>query len=297
MGIIRSIKKVTNPLTHSLDLENKVAQIEEIKSNIEKVSLDNQQKACQLYGSRKKSLSLLQRLDKYVHNVDYCPEAIIKGCDRALLSMKNIKEAADFEASELSNGTFQNDKTAFAGAAGVVAGGLTATVGPTAAMAIATTFGTASTGTAIASLGGAAATNAALAWLGGGAVAAGGAGMAGGATFLAILGPVGWSIAGLTLVGSTLFSRKRNNKEIQKVQEEIDKLQKIMGSLNSAKDRLDSIIAKTEQYNDFITPDKYQSEINNYQDDSFPKKMLFTTVDHAKLIGKLSSEAVYPSND
>ncbi len=42
--------------------------------------------------------------------------------------------------------------------------------GPAAAMAIATTFGTASTGTAIAdTLFGAAATNAALAWLGGGA--------------------------------------------------------------------------------------------------------------------------------
>ncbi|MGW8444460.1 hypothetical protein ACWGXJ_26515 [Paenibacillus sp. S33] len=40
-----------------------------------------------------------------------------------------------------------------------------AAFGPTVALAIATTFGTASTGTAIATLSGAAATNAALAWL------------------------------------------------------------------------------------------------------------------------------------
>ena len=68
---------------------------------------------------------------------------------------------------------------------GVMVGGAAAGVGvaalaPTAALAVATTFGTASTGVAISTLGGAAATNAALAWLGGGALAAGGGGMGGG---------------------------------------------------------------------------------------------------------------------
>lgn len=47
------------------------------------------------------------------------------------------------------------------------------------AMAIAVTYGTASTGVAISSLSGAAATNAAAAWLGGGSIAGGGAGIAG----------------------------------------------------------------------------------------------------------------------
>ncbi len=51
-------------------------------------------------------------------------------------------------------------------------------------LALATTFGTASTGTAIATLHGAVATNAALAWLGGGAVSAGGGGMAVGGAVL-----------------------------------------------------------------------------------------------------------------
>lgn len=64
--------------------------------------------------------------------------------------------------------------------------------------AVATTFGTASTGTVIASLSGAAAHHAALAWLGGGALSAGGAGMAGGAMVLsggALLAVVGASAA------------------------------------------------------------------------------------------------------
>ena len=55
-------------------------------------------------------------------------------------------------------------KTAGKGAAGVGAGVAVVTMGPTAAMGVATTFGVASTGTAISSLSGVAATNAALAW-------------------------------------------------------------------------------------------------------------------------------------
>ena len=54
------------------------------------------------------------------------------------------------------------------------------------AMWIATTWGTAGTGTAISSLSGAAATNAAMAWLGGGTVASGGGGMAAGAALLGV---------------------------------------------------------------------------------------------------------------
>lgn len=88
------------------------------------------------------------------------------------------------------------------GAAGGALGVGVATLGPTAAMGVATTFGVASTGTAISSLSGAAATNAALAWLGGGTLAAGGGGMAAGQLLLTLAGPVGWAIAGTTIVAS-----------------------------------------------------------------------------------------------
>lgn len=91
------------------------------------------------------------------------------------------------------------------GAAGVGAGVAVAALGPTAAMGIATTFGVASTGTAISTLSGAAATNAALAWLGGGALATGGGGMVAGNALLALAGPIGWTIAGVAVVGSGLM--------------------------------------------------------------------------------------------
>lgn len=105
-------------------------------------------------------------------------------------------------------------KAAGQGAAGVGAGVAVAALGPTAAMGIATTFGVASTGTAISTLSGAAATNAALAWLGGGALAAGGGGMAAGSAFLALAGPVGWSIAGVSVVASGLmFLKTKSDKD------------------------------------------------------------------------------------
>ena len=103
-------------------------------------------------------------------------------------------------------------------AGGISAGGVATGVGvaalaPTAAMAIATTFGAASTGTAISALSGAAATNAALAWLGGGALAAGGGGMVAGNALLALAGPIGWAIGGAGLIGGALFASSKN-KEI-----------------------------------------------------------------------------------
>lgn len=110
-------------------------------------------------------------------------------------------------------------KVAGQGAAGVGAGVAVVALGPTAAMGVATTFGVASTGTAISALSGAAATNAALAWLGGGALAVGGGGMAAGNAFLALAGPVGWTIAGVSIVASGLmfFKTKGDRERLENV--------------------------------------------------------------------------------
>ncbi len=110
-------------------------------------------------------------------------------------------------------------KDAGAGIAGAGVGVAVVTLGPTAAMGVATTFGVASTGTAISSLSGAAATNAALAWLGGGALAVNGGGMAAGNALLAMAGPVGWAIAGVSLLASglLLWKTKSDKKHIEDI--------------------------------------------------------------------------------
>lgn len=122
----------------------------------------------------------------------------------------NWKQQADKIDKDYKNVTVKN---AGVGAAGAGLGIAVVTMGPTVAMGVATTFGVASTGTAISTLSGAAATNAALAWLGGGALAAGGGGMAAGNAFLALAGPVGWAIAGVSLLASGLiFWKSKSDK-------------------------------------------------------------------------------------
>lgn len=122
----------------------------------------------------------------------------------------NWKQLADKIDKDYKNVTVKN---AGVGAAGAGLGVAVVTMGPTVAMGVATTFGVASTGTAISTLSGAAATNAALAWLGGGALAAGGGGMAAGNAFLALAGPVGWAIAGVSLLASGLiFWKSKSDK-------------------------------------------------------------------------------------
>lgn len=156
-------------------------------------------------------------------------------------------------------------KTMGAGVAGAGAGIAVAALGPTAAMGLATTVGVASTGTAISTLSGAAATNAALAWLGGGALTAGGGGMAAGNTLIFLTGPVGWTIAGATLLGSgALFLKGKNDKEkLEKVYTAISKrdIDLYRLSIVEMNERITKITNETDLLQNAI------QEIGNYGDD------------------------------
>ncbi len=144
----------------------------------------------------------------------------------------------------------------------MAAGASVAFMAPTAAMWIATTFGTASTGAAISTLSGVAATNAALAWLGGGALATGGGGMAAGNALLALAGPVGWSIAGATLLTSiVLFAKKRTklnkekNEEIEKVKRNIEHIKEMNTKIGDLLDRTTSLRIKLNRAYTECLPD------------------------------------------
>lgn len=130
------------------------------------------------------------------------------------LKYKNLKKEKSEWKKQVENIEKEYNKTLVkntgAGAAGAGLGLAVLTLGPTAAMGVATTFGLASTGTAISALSGAAATNAALAWLGGGALVAGGGGMAAGNAFLTMAGPAGLAIAAISLAASSLLYWKNS---------------------------------------------------------------------------------------
>ena len=165
-----------------------------------------------LLTERKRVVDLLGHIENLVNSLANRPKEYDKSLEEVKINKHSFKDVYEHAASDL------NDiKGAAVGmGSGVLGGAAVASLAPSAAMWIATTFGTASTGTAISALSGAAATNAALAWLGGGTLAAGGGGTAAGAAFLAFAEPIGWGIAGATILTSAaLFARKafKRNKE------------------------------------------------------------------------------------
>ena len=153
------------------------------------------------------ALNSLQAIFDAIRNVP--PDKLVKYEKLKRIRLQWKQQAEKIEADYQSAVT----KNLGNGAAGVGMGVAVAALGPTAAMGIATTFGVASTGTAISTLSGAAAYNAALAWLGGGALTAGGGGMAAGQAFLALAGPVGWTIAALAAIGSGLMFWKAKTEK------------------------------------------------------------------------------------
>ena len=186
-------------------------------------ALDNLRKACyeyneerelimyhteELFKEKEESRDLLKEIEKFINNLANTPKTLID----ELAAIKNEYQTFDKEVQKFEIEAKKIDIGNNISAAAAAAGVGVATMGPTAAIAIATTFGTASTGTAIASLSGAAATNAALAWLGGGALAAGGGGMAAGNALLAMAGPLVLFIAvGAFVTSAVIFNSKNKN--------------------------------------------------------------------------------------
>jgi hypothetical protein len=194
-----------------------------------------------LYIQRTRAVDAIDNVTELVSSIANSPKSFDSDFEEINKNKLAFKGAEDFAEKEL-----QDARVAAGGAgAGIAAGAAVMSAAPTAAMWIATTFGTASTGTAISTLSGAAATNAALAWLGGGALTAGGGGVAAGNALLALAGPVGMGIAGVSLLASiALFSRKRvlNNKEKNK---EIESIKENTAALKEVTETIHTINAET----------------------------------------------------
>lgn len=173
-------------------------------------------KGVQLFVERSRAVDSILFVESLVNSIANRPKSFDAEFEEIKTNRQKFTDSCEFANQELQEAR----KAATGAGAGLAAGASVAFMAPTAAMWIATTFGTASTGAAISTLSGAAATNAALAWLGGGALAAGGSGMAGGSAFLALAGPVGWTIAGATLLSSILiFTAKKTKLNKQKNEE------------------------------------------------------------------------------
>ena len=130
-------------------------------------------KGITLLQERKRSVDLIDLVEVLINSIANRPKAFDTEFEEIRMERDRFLGTCEFGQKEL-----QAARAAAGGAgAGIAAGASVAFMAPTAAMWVATTFGTASTGAAISTLSGAAASNAALAWLGGGALSVGGGGM------------------------------------------------------------------------------------------------------------------------
>ncbi len=164
-----------------------------------------------LLRQRERSTDLIDMVEFLVNSIANTPKSFEKDFEEIDVHKAQFVEVIEFARKDLEAAR----ASAVGAGVGFAAGAAVASMTPTAAIWAATTFGVASTGTAISTLSGAAATNAALAWIGGGALAAGGGGTAAGSALLALAGPIGWTVAGATLLVSiVLFTKKKfDNRE------------------------------------------------------------------------------------
>lgn len=196
----------------------------------------------QLYKRRKDSILLIGEIELLVNSIANQPKKFDSKISDIQIEQKKFQETEKY-AEEAFEAAFASGIGA---AAGVAAGAAVASAAPTAAMWVATTFGTASTGTAISALSGAAATKAALAWLGGGALSAGGAGIAGGEALLALAGPIGWGISGVAIAISAAAFGNENKETAKAVISEAKKITITGAELNETSAKIQHLTHETE---------------------------------------------------
>lgn len=251
----------------------------------------------ELYQSRLRSIDLLDLITDLVNSIANTPKSFVEDIEEVSHKKRSFKESEAFAHEELDSAR----KSATGAGAGVAAGMAVASIAPSAAMWVATTFGTASTGAAISTLSGAAATNAAMAWLGGGALAAGGGGMAAGSAFLAMAGPIGWGVAGATLLTSIALFVKKQHKIAREKHEELLSVKRNTEALRETSAAIEALRTKTDALREELSMSFMSScrlhgaDYLSISDDE--KLALGSLVNNTKSLGSLIVERVATRDD
>lgn len=250
----------TKEQIESVDLFNSKLRQEAVDGYNEAISCYNEEadslanKSIELYQVRDKAIKVVKIVEERINKLANKPKEFETKLEAIDVEIQNFEDkqiaiSQSIKEAELASGS--TAATASLSALGVTV----ATLGPTAAMGVATTFGVASTGTAISSLTGAAANSATLAWLGGGSVAAGGGGVAAGNAFLALAGPVGWGIAGAMLtasVGAGVVANRKNEEVAKEAIEEQKKVELLARQLKEKVIEVTELIELTEKQTEGI---------------------------------------------
>ena len=253
-------------------------------------------KSCELlYEIRGKSVELIKLVQEVVNSIANTPKQFDTELGKIGKELTKFKETEQY-AKEAYDASLK---------AGVnIVGGTTAGIGiasmaPTALMSIATTFGTASTGTAISALSGAAAQKAAMAWIGrtfAGFAVKEGAGMAAGQAFLALAGPIGWGITAAS-TGISLISLTNKKKDVaEKAVKEAKEIAKAREALDETTEKINALKAKTDRLFDDMNREK--SKIMSFMNLDYlslreeDKLFLGTLVNHTLSLSQLLNETI-----
>lgn len=291
--VMKNTKKAKNDLKEKYE-ENKSLDDELTKA----ISIYNNEYnilndlGISLFYQREKTIDLIENVENLINSIANHPKKFDKEICEIQIIKNDFKQVCDFTKKELE----QAQRSAISAGVGVTSGMAIASLAPSAAMWVATTFGTASTGTAISVLSGAAANSAALAWLGGGTLATGGSGIAGGTAFLAMAGPIGWGVAGATLLTSIVIFAN-NKKKIYR--EKFNEIQQVKNNITNVKETSIKLKILLEE-----TKTLYANLISNYRNalyvfnsdyvmlDEKEKKLLGSIVNETKAIAKLIEKGI-----
>src|SRR5699024_2499488 len=228
-----------------LNKKNRVEAVNNLEKAINKFEIEKAYMVTQsekLYKERLVLKDNVKKVWQFLNSMRNKPEDNKIEVEKLKIEFKKFEKFV-YEINEEIEASLK--KTAGGASGGVAAGVGVAAFGPSAAMAIATTFGTASTGTAISTLSGAAATNAALAWLGGGALTAGGGGTAAGSALLALAGPIGWTIAGATLLTSIALFTKQKFENRKAKEEALTALKQNTALVRTLDEKIGDLLERT----------------------------------------------------
>lgn len=254
-----------------------ISRLETMTNRYESTVKRMEKNSINLFEARQKAAELIGQIESYINTLANTPKKFENEIEKIKINTSKFNSIFEIKVEDRKN---QKISGGVAGA-GALAGVGVAAGAPTAAMAIATTFGTASTGAAISGLSGAAATNAALAWLGGGALTASGGGMAAGNALLAMAGPVGWAIGGTALAGGGLLASNKNKKVAKKAHSQSIEIEKQAAKIRAIITEIKEIEKLTSEHINGL-----DTQVNILKDNA-PDDYNYFTVEQKEEIGSM----------
>lgn len=236
-----------------------------------------------LYQKRVKAIEKIEEIQDIVNSIANSPKEFETQMGQVQQEVLTFRETEEYAREALSGEV----KSGAGVLSGVALGGAIASLAPTAALGIATTFGHATTGTAISALSGAAQQKAALAWIGRmsqGIATKGiiqGAGMKAGAKLLAWAGPIGWTTSAVMTAASVTRMSSKNKKVAKEAIKASKEIMEGKYTIDRTAKRVETL--EKETYNLFAELSRQVEQIQGYLNADYKKlvqeeKLLLGTV-------------------